>query len=125
MSRRPSKHYSVATSITDTHRLSPYTVYHEIRKSWVMGPGMAVNAVGFLHHQETIARPPRGISRLGDVGRLAHDDCFPFCLGMTKHYFVPLFPLPAREHGFMCDCSSLLACAPSQGATRNEEGLQR
>lgn len=68
MSRRPSKHYSVATSITDIHRLSPYTVYHEIRKSWVMGPGTAVNAVGFLHYQETIARPLGGFRGWGGGG---------------------------------------------------------
>lgn len=42
MSRGPSKHNSVATSITDTHRLSPYTAYHEIRKSWVMCPGIRI-----------------------------------------------------------------------------------
>lgn len=114
---RPSKHYSVATSTTETsiHRLSHFTGFHEIRSPGSHAPQdrceRCKGLASCIIQKDYCASSSGDFEAWGGGGSPGSrtTDCITFCLSMTKHLIfvvssshVHMASCVIAHHGFTC-----------------------
>lgn len=129
----PSRHYSVATSTTETpiHRLSHFTGFHEIRSPGSHAPQdrggrRCKEGASCIIQKDYCASISGDFEAWEEAGleewQAGTTDCIPFCLSMTKLLMFVFSSFIARAHSFMCDCSSLLCLCFRRAPHRNVTG---